>query len=409
LAGISGIRKMFEYKIIKKSSKSKARIGVFSTPHGNIETPVFMPVGTVGAVKTMKPGELKSLGAQIILANTYHLYLRPGDDLIKKAGGLHKFERWNKPILTDSGGFQVFSLGEEKVGKRGVSNLKPAKISDRGVEFASHLDGSRHFITPEKSIKIQENLGADIIMAFDVCPPATANLAQVKSAVKRTHRWLDRCIRAKKRQDQALFPICQGGTDKNLREESAHHINSLDLPGNAIGGVAVGESKKKIYQVTSWCIDMLDENKPRYLMGIGYPEDIVEVVSRGVDMFDCVLPTRLARHGVVWVSPKSENGRPAKPGVAGPKVKSKKLIQISELNTSYEQINIKKSIYKNDFSTIGEGCDCYTCKSGFSRAYLRHLVLENEPLGINLLTIHNLRFTTRLVELVKNKIRSGKF
>jgi queuine tRNA-ribosyltransferase len=382
---------MFEYKILKSSKNSKARIGVFKTPHGDIETPVFMPVGTVGAVKTMKPIELKTLGAQIILANTYHLYLRPGDKLIKRAGGLHKFTRWNGPILTDSGGFQVFSLGEGKVGNRGVGNLKPAKISDRGVEFSSHLDGSRHFISAEKSIKIQENLGADIIMAFDECPPATATLAQVDSAVRRTHQWLDRCIKTKKRQDQALFPICQGGTDRKLREQSARYINSLNLPGNAIGGVAVGETKKKIYQVTSWCADILDENKPRYLMGIGYPEDIVEVIRQGIDMFDCVLPTRLARHGVVWSSSKS-----------------KKQVRIAGLNISYEQINLKRSVYKSDLTVIEQGCDCYTCKNGFSRSYLRHLILENEPLGINLLTIHNLRFTTKLVELVKSKIMSGR-
>jgi len=378
---------MFDYKITKKSKISDARIGIFTTPHGEIETPVFMPVGTVGAVKTMAPKELEEVGAQIILANTYHLYLRPGENLVEKAGGLHNFIRWNKPILTDSGGFQVFSLGEEKINEtpRGQTKIKPAEIKDKGVTFYSHLDGSKHFISPEDSIRIQESLGADIIMAFDECPPAGVNYKKVEEAVKRTNLWLKRCIRAKKRKDQALIPICQGGTFRNLREESAKLINSLDLPANAIGGVSVGESKEKIYEVTKWCTQYLDKNKPRYLMGIGYPEDIIEVIRLGIDMFDCVLPTRLARHANVW---KFKNFKS---------------------NNFYEQINLKDAKYKTDLEPIDKNCNCYTCKTGFSKAYLRHLISENEPLGIHLLTIHNLSFVFSLVSKIKDLIKNNTF
>lgn len=391
---------MFNYKIIKKSQKSDARIGVFSTPHGNIKTPVFMPVGTVGAVKTMRPDDLENIGAQIILANTYHLYLRPGHELIRDEGGLHKFTKWKKPILTDSGGFQVFSLGESKVAEREIKNkIKPAEISNDGVIFYSHLDGKKHFITPEKSIQIQEDLGADIIMAFDECKAAGSNIQDTKKAVNRTHDWLKRCIAAKTRNDQALFPICQGGTNKKLREESAKFINSLGLPGNAIGGVSVGESKQKIYKVTKWCAKFLDENKPRYLMGIGYPEDISEVIKLGIDMFDCVLPTRLARHGAVWL----------KDGCKNSQLKAKCCKKIPGLNYGYSQINLKKSASKNDSSPLSETCQCYTCKTGFSRSYLGHLISEKEPLGVHLLTIHNLNFVFKLVEDINRSIEEGKF
>lgn len=379
---------MFEYKITAKSKKSKARIGEFTTPHGIIETPVFMPVGTVGAVKTMTPQNLKDVGSQIILANTYHLYLRPGENLIKKAGGLHSFMKWGGPILTDSGGFQVFSLGEGKRENRGAFAIKKARVDDRGVTFYSHLDGSEHYLDPEKSIKIQEKLGADIIMAFDVCPPADASRGAVEKAISSTHLWLARCIKTKKRKDQALFPICQGGVFRDLREKSARHINNLNLPGNAIGGVSVGEAKEKIYEVADWCTDILDENKPRYLMGIGYPEDIARVISLGVDMFDCVLPTRLARHGLSWV-------------------KSKKGEKLKGLKYSYESIDLKKSRFKNDLKPLSVNCDCYTCKNGFSRSYLRHLVYENEPLGIHLLTQHNLYFVHTLVSDIKSAIRKN--
>lgn len=398
---------MFNYKITKKSNISKSRTGIFTTPHGAIRTPVFMPVGTVGAVKTMMPSELKSLGSQIILGNTYHLYLRPGDKLIKKLGGLQKFTAWNKPMLTDSGGFQVFSLGEGKnnsprnnrsldrfdkltASKLGMTPLKKSKIEESGVTFYSHLDGSKHFISPEKSIEIQENLGGDIIMAFDHVAPADASKQEVKDAMERTHRWLVRCIKAKKRSDQALFPICQGGQFRDLREKSANFVKELDSPGNAIGGVSVGEKKEKIYEVTEWCTDILPENKPRYLMGIGYPEDICKVVKLGIDMFDCVLPTRLARHGNVWI-----------------KSKSKKAIGLEGLDYKYEQVALSKT--KNLSSDpIDKNCQCPACQ-GFSRIYLNHLLKEREPLGIHLLSVHNLYFTHQLVRDIRSRIKENKF
>ena len=379
---------MFEYKIKTRSKKSKARIGEFTTPHGVIETPVFMPVGTVGAVKTMTPNDLETVGSQIILSNTYHLYLRPGEDLIEKAGGLHSYIKWPHPILTDSGGFQVFSLGEGRRENRGDFPIKKAKVDDRGVTFYSHLDGSKHYLDPEKSIKIQEKLGADIIMALDVCPPATATRTDVEKAISATHLWLERCIKAKKRKDQALFPICQGGVFRDLREKSARHINDLNMPGNAIGGVSVGEAKEKIYEVATWCTEILNENKPRYLMGIGYPEDIARVIPLGIDMFDCVLPTRLARHGLSWV--KSLKGK-----------------KLKNLKYSYESIDLKRSIFKKDLGPISDNCGCYTCKKGFSKSYLRHLIQENEPLGIHLVTEHNLYFVHILVSDIKSTIRKN--
>jgi len=388
---------MFKYKITNKSTVSKARTGVFTTPHGAINTPVFMPVGTVGAVKTMTPADLNEVGSQIILGNTYHLYLRPGDNEIKKAGGLHGFNNWKKPILTDSGGYQAFSLGEGKRNSKTLRDVPSAKFSEKGVTFYSHIDGSKHFISPEKSMEIQENLGADIIMAFDHVAPADASKTDLEKATERTHRWLDRCINAKKRNDQALFPICQGGQFKDLRETSARYISNLDQPGNAIGGVSVGESKEKIYEVTDWCTDILPENKPRYLMGIGYPEDIAKVVALGVDMFDCVLPTRLARHGVVWVKKDSRDQNP-----------DSKIIKLHGLNYSYEQIDLtKRKNISNE--PISDKCDCYACKNKFSRFYIAHLIKENEPLGIHLTTIHNLRFTHKLVEDIKDLIALGKY
>lgn len=384
---------MFEFKIIKKSKLSKARTAVFSTPHGDIKTPVFMAVGTVGAVKTMTTTDLDSVGSQIILGNTYHLYLRPGADLIKEAGGLHGFTKWNKPILTDSGGFQVFSLGansNKEFNKKAL--IKPAKINEDGVKFYSHLDGSEHFISPEKSIEIQEKLGGDIIMAFDDCPPPDIANDKLVDSVSRTFRWLDRCLKVKSRDDQALFPICQGGTNKQLRQESARKINDIDMPGNAIGGVSVGEKKEKIYEVTDWCTDILDEHKPRYLMGIGYPEDIAKVISLGIDMFDCVLPTRLARHGTVWVK---SNNKTAK--------------RLHGLDYGYLEVDITKSKYKNSLEVIDGECKCETCKAGYSISYLRHLISEKEPLGIHLLTVHNLYFINKLVEDISKRIASDKY
>jgi queuine tRNA-ribosyltransferase len=384
---------MFEYRVTKKSQISKARTGVFSTPHGEIKTPVFMAVGTVGAVKTMTSQDLTDVGSQIILANTYHLYLRPGEKLIKKMDGLHNFMKWNKPILTDSGGFQVFSLGAGANKNFKVKQaIKPAKISEEGVKFYSHLDGSEHFISPEKSIEIQEALGADIIMAFDDCPPPDIDKRDLDKSVTRTFRWLDRCIAVKTREDQALFPICQGGTEKALRQESAKKINDLNLYGNAIGGVSVGEQKERIYEVTSWCTDILNENKPRYLMGIGYPEDIAKVVSLGVDMFDCVLPTRLARHGTVWVKSHAKGAK-----------------KLHGLDFGYLEIDISKSTHRENLGPIDSTCDCATCKSGLSIAYLRHLISEREPLGIHLLTVHNLHFVNYLVEQITVAIKNNQF
>lgn len=379
---------MFNFKVLSKSHISKARVGKFTTPHGEIETPVFMPVGTVGAVKTMSPDNLKDVGAKVILANTYHLHLRPGEDLIKETGGLHGFERWDRPILTDSGGYQIFSLSPKK--RLGEGNFTPhARISERGVEFRSHLDGSKHLISPEKAIEIQEKLGADIIMALDVCPSSGLSKQEIKKSVDRTHRWLKRSVNAKRRKDQALFPICQGGTFKDLREESARFIDKLDLPGNAIGGVSVGESKEDIYAVASFCTDILSEKKPRYLMGIGYPEDIVEVIGRGIDMFDCVLPTRLARHGTAWI--KSKKSR------------------LGPLGYGYEAADLLKSKFFSNTRPIDRACDCYACKKGFSVSYISHLIKEREPLGIHLLTVHNLRFVFQLIEDIKSSIRAGKY
>jgi len=418
---------MFEFKIRHKSKKSKARIGSFSTPHGSISTPVFMPVGTVGAVKTMMPRELKELGSQIVLGNTYHLYLRPGDKLIKKLGGLHKFMNWNLPILTDSGGYQAFSLGERKRNfKDQILNLKSksndkiletttgAKFTEKGVEFRSHIDGSKHFISPERSIEIQENLGADIIMAFDHVPPADRAKSQIGEATNRTHRWLDRCIGAKKHKDQALFPICQGGQFKDLREKSAKFIKDLNLPGNAIGGVSVGEKKEKIYQVTEWCTNILPENKPRYLMGIGYPEDICRVVKLGIDMFDCVLPTRLARHGNVWVKRGQKSDTRSQLKEAGSQMEEARgqrpearIRELEGLNYSYEQVDLLKRKNLSN-KPIDKTCPCPACQ-GFSRLYLNHLLKEREPLGIHLLTIHNLHFTHNLVRDIKKAIRENRF
>ncbi|MFA6528650.1 MAG: tRNA guanosine(34) transglycosylase Tgt [Candidatus Gracilibacteria bacterium] len=358
------------FSIIKKQQLSRARTGVLKTPHGDIQTPVFMPVGTKGTVKTMTPKDLKEIGTEIILGNTYHLLLRPGEKLIKKMGGIHKWINWNKPILTDSGGFQIFSLKDM------------TKITDEGAEFKSYLDGSKHFITPEKAIKIQTDIGADIIMALDECTHGETTKSYAKEAMERTHAWAERCVKehkrlAKKRKTpQALFPIIQGVTYDDLRTESAKFISSLDTPGVAIGGLSVGESKEKMYHTLEIVIPHTNEEKPRYLMGVGTPEDILEAVDRGVDMFDCVLPTRLGRHGSFWNS----TGRHA--------VKNKKFI--------------------HDESPPDTKCDCYTCKN-FSLSYIRHLIQENEILGMHLLTIHNLRFLINLTEKIRKNINKGSF
>jgi len=363
-----------KFKVSKQSKKSAARIGEMVTDHGVIKTPVFMPVGTVGSVKGMSPEELNSLDAEIILGNTYHLYLRPGDKFIKKAAGLHKFINWNKPILTDSGGYQVFSLGGDK-------NL--VKIKDNGVEFRSHLDGSKHYFTPEKVIDIQTNLGSDIMMVLDVCTEFPASYNRAKKTMEITHAWAKKAIDyyqklmtdnlQHKTRRGAIFGIIQGSIYKNLREESLKYISSLPFDGVAVGGVSVGEGKTHMYNAMRWTGAKLPSNKPRYIMGIGEPEDIVEAVKNGFDMFDCVLPTRLARHGVVWIHKKSK--------------------------FKFDKLDLRKGKFKEDLGPIEAGCKCYACKNKFSRAYLAHLIKEKEILGIRLTTMHNLYF---LIDLVKN-------
>lgn len=333
-----------------KAKQGSARAGILTTPHGIVETPIFMPVGTQATVKSLTPAQLEDIGVQILLSNTYHLYLRPGADLVEKFGGLHQFMRWSKPILTDSGGFQVFSLGDLR------------KIDTDGVTFKSHLDGSTHRFTPEIAIMLQERLGADIIMAFDECSDPENYQYSVK-AMERTHRWAERCIAAKQRKDQALFGIVQGGIHPDLREQSAIFLTSLDFPGYAIGGLSVGESKADMLNTIKLVNGILPEDKPRYLMGVGTPFDLVEGIRRGVDMFDCVLPTRLARHHAAM--------------------------------TLSGRLNLSKSSYKNDPLPIDDTCVCYTCKN-FSRGYIRHLINAKEILASTLLSIHNV-FT--LVEL----------
>jgi queuine tRNA-ribosyltransferase len=341
----------------------RARAGVVHTPHGDIETPAFMPVGTQATVKGVPPRDLLGLDAHIILSNTYHLYLRPGDDLIARRGGLHAFMNWPRPILTDSGGFQVFSLSEMR------------KIDDEGVTFKSHLDGSMHRFTPEKSIGIQENLGADIIMCFDECAkPTDREYAEI--AMNRTHAWAARSRAAHTRSDQALFGIAQGGIFRDLREQSARFIAELDFPGNAIGGLAVGESKADMFQVLEWMDAALPQGKPRYLMGVGEPTDLIRATWRGVDMADCVLPTRLARHGAAF----THDGR----------------------------INMRNKIYAEDERPIDAECGCYTCRT-FTRAYVRHLLHVEEMLGLYLMSLHNLHFLLQLMREVRAAIKAQHF
>lgn len=353
------------YDLIKKNTKTKARRGVLHTPHGDIQTPVFMPVGTQATVKAMRPEEVEQMGANIILSNTYHLYLRPGHDVVREAGGLHKFMNWPKAILTDSGGFQVFSLGSLR------------KITEEGVKFRSHIDGSPHMITPEKSIEIQNSLGSDIMMAFDECAPYPADRTYVKNSLERTTRWLKRC--KDYHQDwerQALFGIMQGGMYKDLRKQSADEIVDLDLPGYAIGGLSVGEPKDIMLDVLDDCVDFLPDNKARYLMGVGSPDYLFEGVERGVDMFDCVLPTRIARHGMAM--------------------------------TSHGRVNIKNAKYERDWEPLDVECDCYTCRN-YSKAYLRHLFKSGEMLSSMLLSNHNLHFLVKMMEKIRQSIEEDRF
>ena len=407
-----------KFKILKQSTSSSLRTGVISTSHGKISTPVFMPVGTVGAVKSVAPWELRELGAEIILGNTYHLYLRPGEKLIKEfapkgplfGGGLTKFNQWNGPILTDSGGYQVFSLSERKNNfqfpisnfqtnsKSQSTNFKQkkslVKITDDGVEFRSHLDGSKHFFSPEKVVDIQLALGSDIIMPLDVCPPSKASRAEIKKAVELSIAWLersaihlDRKFQGTRNNDQtnfklqipntkqkpALFGIIQGGIYPNLRKYCAQEMIKLNLPGYAIGGLAVGESQKETLKIVSLMDKTLPKDKPRYLMGVGTPDDLIKATRLGMDMFDCVLPTRMARHGVAFA-----------------KIKDKRLKIKNIEGELFEEINLLKSKYREDKDPIDKNCQCPACKNQFSLAYISHLIREKEILGIRLLTLHNL-------------------
>lgn len=355
---------MFDFKITQHSTESRARLGLFTSPHGEINTPVFMPVGTKATVKSLDYKDLEGLGAEIILANTYHLEMRPGSELVKKMGGLHKWMQWDRPILTDSGGFQVFSL------------LDSNKITDEGVEFKSHLDGTKHFFTPEKAIEIQENLGADIIMAFDECAPAGVDKSYTKKAMDRTHDWVKKCIAAKTRDDQALFPIVQGGNFEDLRKESAKFMADLDLPGIAIGGVSVGENTEQKFSTINSALSCLPEEKPRYLMGVGTPDDIIKAIDMGVDMFDCVLATRLARHGAFW--------------------------------DKFGRHNITNEKYKFDENPLDLSVNHYASQE-FSKSYLRHLYMENEMLGIRLLTLHNIAFLFSLLNEIRYHLKAGTF
>ncbi len=352
----------FKFQIQYSDPNSNARLGSFQTPHGKFQTPIFMPVGTAATVKGTTPRALDEIGAEIILSNTYHLYLRPGHQLIQKLGGLHKFMGWNKPILTDSGGFQVFSQAQLR------------KISDSGVSFRSYLDGSKHWFDPEKAIQIQEALGADIIMAFDECPPLPSSKDQLLKAVQRTTQWLQRCIKAKTRDDQALFGIVQGGTDLQLRKQHLEEIASFDLPGYALGGLSVGETPEEMYEVVQNIVPLMPKDKPRYLMGVGYPWDIAICVAAGIDMFDCVLPTRNARNGLLF--------------------------------TSQGPVKIRNAKYAEDPEPLDPNCHCYTCQN-FSKAYLRHLFKAEEMLGPILATHHNLAYYLNLIKQIRNAIREG--
>jgi len=352
------------YELLKQDKKTGARLGKLHTPHGVIETPIFMPVGTQATVKAMSPEELKDLNAQIILSNTYHLFLRPGSDIVKEAGGLHKFMNWDRPILTDSGGFQVFSL----------SDLR--KITEEGVYFRNHLSGERLFLGPEQSIEIQNALGADIIMAFDECPPYPAERDYVKKSLERTTRWAKRSLQAHSRpDDQALFGIVQGGMYRDLREQSVQELTELDLPGYAIGGLSVGEPKEIMNEVLEYTTPLLPVNKPRYLMGVGDPESLFAGVIRGVDMFDCVLPTRIARNGTTM--------------------------------TSSGRLVVRNAQYAKDFSPLDHNCDCYTCKN-YSRAYIRHLLKADEIFGLRLTSYHNLYFLVNLMKNIRQAIQEDR-
>lgn len=362
---------MFEFKVT--AQQGVARVGELTLPHGVVNTPVFMPVGTQASVKTLSPQEVSDAGAEIMLSNTYHLFLRPGHDIVKQLGGLHEFMHWDKPVLTDSGGFQVFSLAQTN------------KVREDGVVFQSHIDGSRHLFTPENVMEIEHALGADIIMAFDECPPGQASRGVAEDAHERTLRWLRRCrerfdqLQAEAgARSQTLFPILQGSVFPDLRKDAARRTLELaDWDGIAIGGLSVGEPKPKMYAMLEVLEPELPPRLPRYLMGVGYPDDLVEAIARGIDMFDCVAPTRNGRNGTVWVEGQG-------------------------------QVNAKASRFKLDTNPLDPKCDCYTCRN-FTRAYLRHLIVAGELLGLRLLSLHNVRFLIRVAETAREKIRVGEF
>ena len=352
------------YELIKRCKQTGARAGRLHTPHGVFDTPIFMPVGTQATVKAMSPHEMAEMGAGIILSNTYHLFLRPGHELVEEAGGLHSFMNWNRGILTDSGGFQVFSLGPLR------------KITEEGVTFRSHIDGSKQFLSPERATEVQISLGADIIMAFDECVPYPADYEYAKTSTDRTTRWAERCLKAHSRNDQSLFGIIQGGMYKELRTKSAKDLVSLDFPGYAIGGLSVGEPKPLMYEMLEHTVPLLPENKARYLMGVGTPDCLVEGVFHGVDMFDCVFPTRVARNGTVM--------------------------------TSKGRLVIKNAEYARDFRPIDESCGCYACRN-FSRAYVRHLLKTEEIFGLRLTTTHNLFFLIHFMKQMRQSIIEDNF
>lgn len=355
---------MLQFNVLKNDNDSAARLGRLTLAHGDIDTPVFMPVGTQATVKTLTPDDLYEMGISIILSNTYHLYLRPGENLISKAGGLHSFMNWKRNILTDSGGFQVFSLS------------KLRKITDEGVFFNSHIDGSKHFLTPEKVMDIEQKLGADIAMCFDECAPYPCTYEEALNAVKRTSQWAQRCKDNHNREDQALFGIIQGNVFPDLRRQSALDLIDLDFPGYAVGGLSVGEPKEDMYKILDLTHSLLPLNKPRYLMGVGAPEDLLEGVKRGVDMFDCVLPTRLARHGTAY--------------------------------TRTGKITVRNASFADDFTPIDMDCNCYVCKN-YSRAYIRHLIKADEILALRLLSYHNVYFLTNLMENIRKAIKEEEF
>ncbi|MGE5581576.1 MAG: tRNA guanosine(34) transglycosylase Tgt [Bacillota bacterium] len=354
----------FTFTILKNATENRGRLGLLTTPHNQIETPVFMPVGTQGAVKAMTVEDLQEIGFKIILGNTYHLYLRPGQDIVREAGGIRNFINWSGSVLTDSGGFQVFSLA------------KLTKVTEEGVTFKSHIDGSPHLFTPEKVMGIEMDLGADIAMAFDVCLPYPSKYDQAREAMERTTRWAERCRKAHHREDQVLFGIVQGVSYRDLRMESARALTDLDFPGYAVGGLSVGEPKSLMYEVLDYTVPLLPDAKPRYLMGVGSPDALWEGVARGIDMFDCVLPTRIARHGTAM--------------------------------TSTGRVLIRDAQYAREFIPLDPNCECYTCRS-YSRAYLRHLFKAGEFLGGYLITYHNLYFLFKVMAEIREGLRSGTF